>query len=351
MRIAVVDHYYPDFLSGWEVRPERGYAAELQRLLEFCFGTFDAYSRGLRAQGHEAIDIVANATALQTLWARENGFGSASPKAIVLQQIEEFRPDVVFLQSLSWFSPIELESLGKRYLLAGQCSCPMPAAANVKQFDVIFTSFPHYVERFEALGVRAVFNPLAFDPIVLERMGPISGERSGCVFVGGVGSTSHWKYGTEVLETVAREIGDAFSWFGYGLQNLSADSPLRKCYRGPAWGLDMYRVMSKSHIVINRHGEVAEGFANNMRLFECSGVGAMLLTESKSNLSDYFTDREAVTYKSSGDAVEKIRYFLKNPRFCRDVAAAGWNRTLRDHTYSARMETIANALQEQLAAV
>jgi hypothetical protein len=42
----------------------------------------------------------------------------------------------------------------------------------------------------------------------------------------------------------------------------------------------MYRVLARSGIVVNRLGPVAEGAANNMRLFEATGAGALLLTEA-----------------------------------------------------------------------
>lgn len=348
MRVLILDTYYPGVFADWKFDQSAGYAAELRRLLEFSFGTADFYSRGLNAAGCEASDIIVNATGLQELWAKEHDLGPVSAKAIALQEIAEFRPDVLFMQNLGWFSAAELAFLRKRYLLTGQCSCPMPSPENVKQFHVLFTSFPHYVERFQELGVKAVFNPLAFDPIVLSRLGGLSSERSGCVFVGGVGAPSHWKAGMETLERVATSIPE-FTWYGYGYDNLPNGSALRRTYRGTAWGLDSYRVMARAAIVINRHGEVAERYANNMRMFEATGVGAMLLTDHKSNLGDYFTPLEAVDYATPADAVDKIRHYLRHDHARQQIANAGFKRTLRDHTYGARMKTVANALQEQLA--
>jgi hypothetical protein len=42
----------------------------------------------------------------------------------------------------------------------------------------------------------------------------------------------------------------------------------------------MYRVLECSKIVINHHGDVAP-WANNLRLFEATGTGALLLTDWK----------------------------------------------------------------------
>ena len=35
----------------------------------------------------------------------------------------------------------------------------------------------------------------------------------------------------------------------------------------------MYRVLRQSKIALNRHSDVAEDHANNMRLYEATGVG------------------------------------------------------------------------------
>jgi spore maturation protein CgeB len=167
------------------------------------------------------------------------------------------------------------------------------------------------------------------------------------VFIVGVGAPSHWRYGMEVLETVAREI-PTFKWWGYGLATLPADSALRSKYQGEAYGLDMYEILLQSKICLNRHGEVAEGYANNMRLFEASGAGALLLTEEAPNLSDFFTKEEAVGYSSPTDAVEKIRYLLDRWEYSKVIAMRGQARTLRDHTYSQRMKTVSETLETML---
>jgi hypothetical protein len=82
--------------------------------------------------------------------------------------------------------------------------------------------FPHYVEQFANLGVRAVFNPLGFDPIVLQRTLEPKERDIDVSFVGGVGNPSHWKYGMEVLNAVAEAI-PTFKWWGYGVETLPGE--------------------------------------------------------------------------------------------------------------------------------
>lgn len=348
MRIAIVDTYYPQMLAGWEFRTSESYASELQRLLEFSFGTFDAFSRNLRAIGHECIDIVGNARPLQSMWARENGFGEhASVQSIALQQIQQFKPDCVFMQDLSFFSPADLEMLGEKYLLAGHCSCPLPSPKNVVKFKLLTTSFPHYVSKFRELGVKPVYLPLAFDLAVLDRAMTNSRRDFDVVFIGGAGAPAHWEAGMKTLDRVAQCI-PSFTWYGYGVETLRSGSALKAKYRGPAFGVDMYRILERSRVVLNRHGEVADGWANNLRLFEASGMGACLLTEDAPNLGALFPEFQPVRYRSPMDAVAKIEWLLSHDEEREQIARNVQSQTWDMHTYSKRMPVLARELELML---
>ncbi len=333
MKILIVDTYYPDFLKSLPFNPAGTYQSELRAVLDQSFGTADFYSRNLEALGWEAIDIIANHEPLQNLWAAEH----QSSGDTLAAQIQFYDPDVLFMQDLS------VKLLLKPAILAGQCSCPFPAENGLYKYDVVFTSFPHYVERFGKIGVRAVYSPLAFDPIVLERADRKPERIHDCVFIGGVGAPSHWRYGMQVLNAVAEAI-PTFKWWGYGADLLPSKSALREKYQGEAWGLEMYQILLRSKIVLNRHGEVAQGYANNMRMFEATGCGAILLTERAPNLDDFFSWDEILTYGSPDEAVSAIRGALDFWDERKQIAGKGQARTLRDHTYAQRMKTISDVL-------
>ncbi len=350
-KIVIVDTYYPDFLAALPpIAPGSIYPVELRRVLDLGFGTSDFYSHHLSRLGWECLDVIANYPDLQRLWLSGHGkwtnFGN--DQAIVLEQIQREKPDVLFFQDLSFFDPATLESLRRDYLLAGQCSCPMPSRDRVVKFDVLFTSFPHYVDAFQKAGVRAFYLPLAFD----ERMIPPSVDRDIEIsFVGGARQmATHWTRGTNMLEEVAHQLGGRFRWFGYGQTDPGLSAALRACWVGPAWGREMYGIYSRSKIVINRHGEVAAGFANNLRMFEATGVGAMLMTEEAPNLSGLFPPGSVATYAGGSDLCERIRFFLDRPERLAEIAIAGQAVTMTEHTYSIRMEAVSGVLAAALAA-
>lgn len=120
----------------------------------------------------------------------------------------------------------------------------------------------------------------------------------------------------------------------------------RQCHL-PVFGLDYYRILGSSQISFNCHTDAALGDVGNMRMFEVTGMGSCLLTDTGKNMSDLFdVDSEVVTYSSREEALEKIKFLLEHESKCRDIATAGHQRTLRDHTVLKRCEQIDEWLQE-----
>jgi hypothetical protein len=378
VRVLVVDTYYGAFAEAhYAARPglaRGGYDEQLASLMAERFGTADAYSHHLRELGHEAQEAVANVEPLQRAWARENGqagvrsrlarfaparYGAALRRAalrsVLAAQVEEYDPDVIYVQDMGYHSTQEIRALkhGGRRLVVGQIASPAPPEEHLRAFDLVVTSFPHFVPRFRELGIDAEYLPLAYDArlhdvLRAEGIDPTpDGDRPHAVaFVGGLNPAVH-EAGTALLEQVAAAT-DAEFW-GYGADRLPRESPIRERYRGEAWGLDMYRVLARSRIVINRHIDVAEGHANNMRLYEATGSGALLLTDPGHNLSDLFEPgKEVIVYEDADDLVDKVRHHLEHDGERRRVAAAGQARTLRDHTYALRMGELADLLERRL---
>lgn len=373
MKIAIVDTYYPAFLaSQYAGRPSLKalpYGQQRDELLDQCFGTSDFYSRHLKALGCDAQDLIVNSLPLQEAWAQENG-ARYSPLAlrvphrffrlpwigrrlaalpglveIAVAQIEAFAPDVLYCQDLSFFPPEVLARLRKHVkLVVGQIACPLPPESFLKGYDLILTSFPHFVPRLRAMGVASEYFRIGFDTRVLEKLGEVPKDVEAS-FVGGI-SRHHGK-AVPVLEYLARNTPMQF--FGYGANSLDQDSPIRARHQGEVWGLDMYRALARSRITLNRHINVAENNANNMRLYEATGVGALLVTDRKDNLGELFEiGKEVVAYSSAEEAAELIRYYLAHPKEAEAIARAGQARTLRDHTYKRRMEELVPILERHL---
>lgn len=373
MKIVIVDTYYAAFLARFYVQHDglasADYPTQLQALLDACFGTSDFYSRHLNALGCEAQDLVVNCLQLQRVWAQANNVplsqlalkvphrffrlpvlgkflaGLPGLLDVAIAQIKAAKPDVLYCQDLSFFPSEVLRELKQHVrLIVGQIACPLPPESFLKGYDLILTSFPHFVDRLRALGVASEYFRIGFDERVLALLGEVDKE-IGFSFVGGI--SRHHGGAIPLLEYLAEHT--EMRVFGYGADSVPATSPIRQRHGGEVWGLDMYRALARSRITLNRHINVAENNANNMRLYEATGVGAMLLTDRKDNLHELFeVGREVVAYSSKEEARELVRHYLDHPDEAAQIAQAGQARTLREHTYAQRMQELVSILKRHL---
>ena len=113
-----------------------------------------------------------------------------------------------------------------------------------------------------------------------------------------------------MLEYLCRRFDNIRIW-GKGIESLPQDSPIRQCYMGQAWGKKMYQILRSSKITLNCHGKWAGEYANNMRLYEATGVGTLLINDWKENLHEMFEiGKEVVAYRTPEECAELIKYYL-----------------------------------------
>lgn len=352
MRILLVDTFYGPYLN--RLYSDRWLASqswEQQHQAHFSgsFGTGNSYSEGLKPLGVDAIEIVANSPLLQESWAKryqpeilDKTQNIQRLMAILEAQINWWKPTVLYIQDINWVPTVFLKNIKSQVsLIVGQNACPLSPELDVSPYDLLLTSLPHYVDKFRSMGVESAYFPIGFDQRLLRQHRTDTQRPHQLTFVGGLGG--YHSKGTEMLNSIAREL--PLQAWGYGGEQLRSDSPLKKCWKGEAWAEDMYSILSMSQITINRHINISKNYACNMRLYEATGMGACLVTDQKSNLANLFKiDEEIVAYNNPEEAAEKIRYLINNPDVARQIAKAGQDRTLKDHTYSKRMEMLLDIL-------
>lgn len=371
MNFLIVDTYYPKFLNSFYRQVETNdlsYRDQLKKLSLQCFGIADFYSSNLKTLGHDVQDVILNDNLLQKKWAQEKEVSVnwhpirsylqslplmyrvlKQPKwiqEVVLFQLHYYKPDILYVHNLSMLNPETLkEAKSCVKLIVGQIACPPPPENYLMNYDLILTSFPHYVDRFRKLGINSEYMALGFESTLQKKIEIPKRKTFDTSFIG---SYSHnHKKGTKLLESVAKTT--KIDFWGQGINSLSPFSTIRKHYHGEAWGLEMYKILAQSKIVINRHINAAENYANNMRLYETTGMGALLVTDMKDNLNDLFeVGKEVVAYENEKDLIEKIQYYLAHDDEREKIAKAGQRRTLKNHTYKIRMKELENILLKYL---
>lgn len=373
MRILILDTDYPAFTDWlYSENPglqEKTFDEQLRVHAKECFGMAGFCSSNMRMLGHDAQDFHVNNEIMQRQWASDHGIAVGSDwkwtvrlrrgilpwisreyvrrwyYEILAAQIKHFRPDVILNLAMDEISSTFLCEM-KPYtrVLVGQIAAHIPTGENWGVYDLVVSSLPNFVKYFRRIGVRSEYNRLAFEPSVLnaikvkERSIPIS-------FIGSF-TSSHSKR-DQLLERLCLAV--PINIWGVGIDRLPPDSPIRSRYLGSAWGLGMFRILAASKIVINYHSDVAQSYANNMRLYEATGAGALLVTDLKDNLHEMFMPgKEAVAYRDIDECIELAQYYLEHAEERIAISVAGQKRTLETHTYLQRMQDLSAIIMRHM---
>lgn len=81
------------------------------------------------------------------------------------------------------------------------------------------------------------------------------------------------------------------------------------------------------------------------RTFEIPGCGGFMLTGWADNLDKYYEiGKEIVVFRNTKDLIKKINYYLEHDEERERITKAGYERTLKDHTYEKRFNEIFKAI-------
>jgi hypothetical protein len=217
----------------------------------------------------------------------------------------------------------------------GQLAAPLPPWP-IDGYGLMVSSLPNLVDDFRALGLPAEWLPLAFEATLLDQVG----TQARTIDASFAGSLSpHHGSRVALLQEVAGKI-KVDIWTADGARPEVA--AIKATLHPAVWGRGMYQVMARSTTTINTHIDVAQGFANNLRLYEATGMGALLVTDAKNNLGELFdVGGEVVAYRDAHECAELVSYYVGHPAEAARIAAAGQRRTIRDHTWQDRMARLA----------
>jgi len=365
---------------------ERSYDDQHQAFLDEGFNWANYLCQELPKLGYETQHIIANIEPLQKRWAQEHGavYGEATwHNDIILAQIKNFQPDILFINMEPGFIARAREVAPSIRLVYGWAGEPIVDDKRFRAHDLVLTCVPENVTFYRSAGLPCEHLNHAFYPEVLGRY-----SQGKAVDFGFIGNLFHGEHVHSERARLFYDIAQGLDLTVFGnVADLSPrpmggglKSPLREAYYTalaalyrvgmdkladqlprhqtvrqqmkraiytpifaalreraypPVFGLAMYQQLASFKVCLNAHAWSA--YASNMRLYEATGVGTCLLTDWKQNIAElYEPDQELVTYRSAAEAVEKAKFLLEHDDDRQRIAAAGQQRTLREHTVAHR---------------
>jgi len=342
--VKYYDAYRISFYKKIATHNDLSYDQLNELFLDDCFSFYSSLIQILRRNGHEAELIIPNCNIIREKWQHKKGIKlPLNNYDFILSAVKYYQPDIIFLSSnFEYFGAFAQQLKLSCKAICAWISCPYDKNMDITMFDHIFTLFPPHYEEFKKLGIGTTLVTAGFDRNVFEKFKnkPLHPQID-FSFIGGIGSFH--KRREYYLKKICKKT--PLQLWGYG---FSSDNPIKKSlkdikngfaynrhYRGLAWGLEMFNVLYRSKITLNIHGDIANNHSVNMRLFEATGMGTLLLTDYSDNIDKLFIpDVEIVTFKSPEEAIEKYNYYIQHDEEREKIAKAGQQKTLSNYNYT-----------------
>lgn len=104
---------------------------------------------------------------------------------------------------------------------------------------------------------------------------------------------------------------------------------------------DVRYLASSPRALINRLRSKKNIEQMKARMFEVNGCGAFQLSYFVEGLAPcYDIDREIGVYADADDLIEKVKFYLAHSELRESIAAAGYERTLNEHTFTNRFSQV-----------
>jgi glycosyltransferase involved in cell wall biosynthesis len=184
------------------------------------------------------------------------------------------------------------------------------------KIDILLNSTEGYIPAFENLVKESYWFPNSYPD---DLMYPLDIEKSVDVgFCGNVLNRGH------VIDSLEK----------YGIKKdifVIGDSMVR--------AINSYKI----HINCNISDDI------NYRTFETTGCGTFLITNYTPGLEKLFDiGKEIVVYESIEDLDSKVKYYLENEEEREKIAKAGYEKSVKNHTYYERCKMFINIIKNKI---
>lgn len=197
-----------------------------------------------------------------------------------------------------------------------------------RYYNVMFVNDRHRMHAWRGIGANAEILPLAASPIKFA-----SGNRTyvpeyeaDVSFVG-----QPYPRRVQYLKSLT-EFDLAI--YGPGWE----DTVLADYHRGEAWGEELFKAIYSSDISINVHHRAMLS-GGNMRLFEIPAAKTLQIADACED--EWFIDGEEIILVDTPEKLrESVAYYLDASDEREQIAEAGYERAVAEHTYYDRMQSL-----------
>lgn len=290
---------------------------------------FTAFGGALRALGHDVVHFES--------WDRTAWRDFAELNQALFEFVKREKPDVLVLIPLLyevWLETLDLiraRSLCKVVVWTTDDSWKYAESSRfyARHCDLITTTYASRLADYRADGIGHVaLTQWAADSAWLRAPRAAAACDLEVTFVGGAHAGRRRR-----IADLARA-GIAVQCFGDGWPGGAVSTE------------KLSDIFNRSLLSLN-FANATGGPQIKARTFEVPGAGGLLLSEYAAGLEAFYRENEEMlVWRTSADLIEKIKWVLGRPLERDRIAAAGYERTRREHTYESRWREILAVLEQ-----
>jgi len=380
IKLLRISSIYPDFLSELKKNiflKSDNYFDSLNKIFAQKYSVSNYITKALIEKNYECIEIINNANFLQEKWVNEYG-DSSSSEDILIQQIQYYKPDILYIGNASLVDSTFIKKIKKfnfvKLILCFHCAPFTPSIIkNLKDVDAIVTCTKGYQQLIsQKLNKNILLMQHAFDSDQQlssnEEIRDIDISFVGSLFLNQGLHSNRVEMIYELMKKfknnyIAINFSNKFflyfvtlifrSIFKFDLfKKISFFYKLIYIYyfsKKPIFGKKMLKILNRTKILVNTHIEDTE-YAGNMRLFEGTGSGCLLITDVKKDIDKLFKPNEEIElFSDKLDLIKKCTYYLKNQDKLNNISKAGLKKTLNFHSYKHRADLLNNFIIKNIS--
>ena len=176
----MISSMYPGYLGSFYKRFNNikilSYEEHFNLLLNDTTEFVGSYTKTFRKLGVDAKCVIANDLVLQSKWRLENCNKTDNDKNILIEQVKDFQPEILWIDNLSytdkdWLRNIRNSVKSIKLLVAYHCSPFSPKAIErLKNVDFLITCTPGLKQEMESNGIRSYLVYHGFDTDLINRI-------------------------------------------------------------------------------------------------------------------------------------------------------------------------------------
>lgn len=335
-------HTYPEnLIEEYYSNPELEsltYAEQKEYIMSRYYGASDYYSYNLRNCGWLTDDIIVNCKQLQNAWAKEK-ISVSSGTGILIDQIKEIKPEVVFLLNASIISPELLKEI-KRYtkIIAAKIDNETNLNPAIFALDIIFTSNKDYISKFRTKGIPTYELPYMFDIRLLNSAKSFAERKYNISYI--YNENDNLEYIEKLTEKNEINIWCDFPGIDIS-KSIIKDKVISK-----ATGQKIFDIYSNSKIVLYAGNLEKSGYK---QMIEVAGCGALLISYYQKGLNEILEiGNECAVYRNSAEANAMIKFYLENLEDGESIAKKAQSKIIEQNSYLVNMELLSELLSRHI---